>query len=219
MADFFFLMRYAKYILLLFIPALCLNSCTVFKTTPPFLPFSFSPVQHEICFCEVPFTASVDIKSVAARPVHLDFDSLYLSMMDTTVKMYDLPGFNLMTANENLKDFLDEWLHTRYSRGGSSRRGTDCSGFVNSLYRDVYGIKLSRSSYTMINDVVKVPVSELKEGDLVFFKIRGGRISHVGFYLKDHYFVHAARRGGVIISSLDEPYYKRTFYAGGRVRS
>ena len=56
--------------------------------------------------------------------------------------------------------------------------------------------------------------------DLVFFNInnrRGGRASHVGVYLKNDLFVHATTKQGVIISSLNEPYYRRTYIGGGRV--
>jgi len=198
--------------------AISLSSCAFFKAAPPLIPLQIIPYPAESYCCEVPFTNLMNVKPITSSDIHLDFDSLFLSWMDTSTQLFELPGINLMTENEQLKLFLDKWLHTRYRRGGSSRSGTDCSGFVNSLYRDVYGIKLSRSSYTMINDVCKVPKNELKEADLVFFRIRKGRISHVGFYLKDGYFVHSARNGGVIISSLDEPYYKRTYYTGGRVK-
>jgi len=61
-----------------------------------------------------------------------------------------------------------------------------------------------------------VALEELKEGDLVFFKIRKGRISHVGIYLKDGYFAHATTYSGVTVSHLSEKYYTRYFFKGGR---
>jgi lipoprotein Spr len=54
-------------------------------------------------------------------------------------------------------------------------------------------------------------------GDLVFFKIKKNRISHVGVYLGNNKFAHSAVKGGVRIDSLDTPYYKKTFYKGGRL--
>jgi hypothetical protein len=59
----------------------------------------------------------------------------------------------------------------------------------------------------------------LAMGDLVFFKIKKGRISHVGVYLGNDKFVHSSTRRGVIISDLNELYYKRTFFTGGRHKS
>jgi lipoprotein Spr len=58
---------------------------------------------------------------------------------------------------------------------------------------------------------------DLKEGDLVFFKIKSSRITHIGIYLGDRRFAHASSSRGVVISNLDEPYYARHFYRGGRI--
>ena len=57
---------------------------------------------------------------------------------------------------------------------------------------------------------------DLKEGDLVFFKIKSKSISHVGVYLGDNRFAHSST-GGVKISNINEPYYSRYFYKGGRI--
>jgi lipoprotein Spr len=53
----------------------------------------------------------------------------------------------------------------------------------------------------------------------VFFKTKGSRagITHVGVYLCNNKFVHASTNSGVIISDLDEDYYKSKFVCGGRV--
>ena len=58
---------------------------------------------------------------------------------------------------------------------------------------------------------------DLKEGDLVFFKIGSTRVSHVGVYLSNGYFAHATLRRGVMISSLEESYYSKYFSSAGRV--
>ena len=52
----------------------------------------------------------------------------------------------------------------------------------------------------------------------MFFNINKGRISHVGIYLKDNKFIHASSYRGVVVNDLDENYYKRYFYAAGRVK-
>ncbi len=106
----------------------------------------------------------------------------------------------------------------RYRYGGSSpSTGFDCSGFVRWVYREVYGVELPRSSGAMaVIDRPAVALDELKAGDLVFFHIRGRRISHVGIYIGDGRFVHAPRRGGrVRVDALDNSYWKRR-YAGAR---
>ena len=66
----------------------------------------------------------------------------------------------------------------------------------------------------------KVARRNLREGDLVFFSSRKSRrkVAHVGIYLKDGKFVHASTSQGVIVSSLNEPYYRTHWISGGRVR-
>ena len=120
--------------------------------------------------------------------------------------------------NEVLQQKVMEWLGTPYKGGSNSMQGTDCSGFVKMIYKDVFNIELVHSSREMIKHVkVLKKKTELKEGDLVFFKIHRHRISHVGIYLHDGYFVHSSTSNGVEIASLETAYYRKTYYRGGRV--
>jgi lipoprotein Spr len=120
------------------------------------------------------------------------------------------------TSNMKLFHFVYDWIGTPYHFGGSSRKGIDCSAFTKELYSEVFNLDIKRNSrdiFSMVNPVAK---DELKEGDLVFFKIHSRRISHVGIYLGGGRFAHASSRG-VAISSLDDNYYSRYFYRGGRL--
>ncbi len=117
-----------------------------------------------------------------------------------------------------LYEEIKKWNKTRYKYAGNTSKGIDCSGLVKKLCAATYSVKLEGSSKDIFHVVDSIGKSELMEGDLVFFKIRGNRISHVGLYLKDGYFVHASTKLGVIISNLDEPYYKKYYYASGRIR-
>lgn len=113
------------------------------------------------------------------------------------------------------------WLGVPYRYGGNTKAGSDCSGFVWQVYRRVYGKNLERSSDDQAKkDVHKVGKGGLKPGDLVFFRTsrKSKKIDHVGIFLKDGYFVHASTSKGVIVSSLEEDYYKRTWQKGGRVK-
>lgn len=120
------------------------------------------------------------------------------------------------SKEQQLEAFCSEWSGTPYRYGGSSKTGTDCSGFASQLYREVYEISLPRSSGEMAKLSIRVEEKDLRSGDLVFFKINGKTISHVGVYLGDKKFIHASTKRGVIISHLDEEYYRRTFSHGGR---
>jgi hypothetical protein len=125
-----------------------------------------------------------------------------------------------LTCEDNLPlyRYVREWYRTPYRYGGSARTGTDCSGFVCRMHNDLYQLNLPRSSRLMFDQMDKLPKEEsLLVGDLVFFRIRGGTISHVGVYLRDGWFAHAAVRGGVIVSHLTEPYYARTYAGAARL--
>ncbi|WP_210463228.1 MULTISPECIES: C40 family peptidase [Rufibacter] len=116
-----------------------------------------------------------------------------------------------------LLETVADWIGTPYRSGGNTQRGTDCSGFVSKVYKQVYGITLTHSSRSMFHEVSRVSKNALETGDLVFFRRGPGQpIYHVGIYLEDGKFIHAASNGGVMINSLMSPYYKRNFYAAGR---
>jgi len=139
-------------------------------------------------------------------------DSLAYGYYDQTL------GLKLAhTENKSLLQTVTDWLGTPYSYGSNSRRGTDCSGFVSQVFKKVYGITLKRSSRSMFSTVQRVAKTDMKAGDLVFFRHGKGAIYHVGIYLKDNKFAHAATNGGVMVSSLSQPYYQRNFYSAGRV--
>jgi cell wall-associated NlpC family hydrolase len=106
--------------------------------------------------------------------------------------------------------------------GQSSRKGTDCSGFVSVVYKYVYGKGLARSSADMLRLNCR-PVrktAKLREGDLVFFHTsKNSKLpSHVGIYLKNRKFAHASTSRGVTINSLDEAYYRDRWISGGAVK-
>jgi cell wall-associated NlpC family hydrolase len=108
------------------------------------------------------------------------------------------------------------YLGTPYARGGTSRRGLDCSGLVGAVYGEE-GLGMPRTAAQQYGEGVPVAERDLRPGDLVFFRDTYKRgISHVGIYIGDGRFVHAAgRRRGVVVSELSRPYYHLR-YAGAR---
>jgi len=122
------------------------------------------------------------------------------------------------TSNMKLFHFVYDWIGTPYRFGGSSKNGIDCSAFTKQLYSEVFNLDIKRNSRDIFSMVSPVSKDDLKEGDLVFFKIHSRSITHIGIYLGNNRFAHASMKG-VAISSLDEEYYNRYFYKGGRVLS
>jgi cell wall-associated NlpC family hydrolase len=108
------------------------------------------------------------------------------------------------------------FLGTPYRRGGTSRHGLDCSGLVGAVYGE-QGMDLPRTAAEQFSQGTPVADGDLRPGDLVFFRDTYKRgISHVGIFVGDGRFIHAAgRRQGVIVSELARPYFRSRF-AGAR---
>ncbi|MFL9843076.1 C40 family peptidase [Flavobacterium rhizosphaerae] len=111
----------------------------------------------------------------------------------------------------------------RYRTGGTTTDGMDCSGMVYTTFQ-IFDITLPRSSHDQAGEGRKINLSEVRKGDLLFFKNnrRHNRINHVGLVTEvtedgEIKFIHAALHGGVIISSMSETYYTNTFAQANRI--
>jgi NlpC/P60 family len=127
------------------------------------------------------------------------------------------------SSPDSEKEFFNEtmkYVGCNYQKGGSSPAGFDCSGFVKRIYQKILDVALPHNASEQYSSpgFEKIDLYSLKTGDLVFFSTTSKKktlITHVGIYLSDGNFVHAATRNGVIISNLNSPYYKNR-YAGAR---
>lgn len=120
--------------------------------------------------------------------------------------------------NKKLYQFVCDWYGVPYKYGGCDKSGTDCSCLTDNLYTTVYHKKLPRSATEMAKNCEKVASASVKEGDLVFFKINSKDVSHVGVVLRNNKFVHASTSRGVVISDINESYYRKYFYCYGKMK-
>jgi hypothetical protein len=111
-------------------------------------------------------------------------------------------------------------LGVRYKLGGNApETGLDCSGLVRFVFNEVAGLSLPRRSADMsqAGQAIADP-ADLKPGDLVFFRNVGKLISHVGIYIGDNAFVHAAsHRHAVRVDRIDEAHWRTRFVTARRV--
>ena len=122
-------------------------------------------------------------------------------------------------SSSSLEQLARSWIGTPYVYGGSSKSGTDCSGYVMQLYKSHYGISLPHNAGQMYDDSRGSSVSRgsLQEGDLVFFG-SFWKIDHVGIYLKGDRFTHASSSKGVMISPMSDNYWRPKYQGARRFR-
>jgi peptidoglycan endopeptidase LytF len=100
----------------------------------------------------------------------------------------------------------------------SERRGMDCSGLVKALFATLH-IDLPRTSREQFHAGENVAVENLQAADLLFFSSDGVTPDHVGIYIGNNRFVHAAKKAGhVIITALSQPWYVNHFLGARHYR-
>lgn len=121
-------------------------------------------------------------------------------------------------VSKQLNSQLSTWKGTPYRYGGTTRKGVDCSGFVQTTFNHHFKIPLPRTTAQQAKMGDKVSKSDLRAGDLVFFKTgRGENGLHVGIYDKNGTFIHASTSKGVIRSSLDTDYWRKHYWQARRL--
>jgi hypothetical protein len=105
------------------------------------------------------------------------------------------------------------FLGVPYLWGGCAPLGIDCSGFVQLVWR-LNGVPLPRDAHQQAECGADVPLSDIRESDLLFFGEPGGSITHVAICLDGGHMIHAAGGDGVRINSLaDGPYGRLVRFA------
>jgi cell wall-associated NlpC family hydrolase len=128
---------------------------------------------------------------------------------DTPEPAASSPGATALLAAESR-------IGSPYRYGGAGPDAFDCSGLVAYAYKQA-GIKLPRTSSQQYAIARPVPRRDLRPGDLVFFRLAGREVSHVGIYAGDDQFVHAPQSGGKVrMERLDEEWFRERYAGAGR---
>jgi len=149
------------------------------------------------------------------------FDDLIREQEQLLVELRELKSKKGATFNKSkILTNAKKYLGGKYVWGGTKPKGFDCSGYVQYLY-EKEGVALPRTAYEQSKVGMYVSRKELKKGDLLFFltnKKRNIPITHVGMYLGNDKFIHAAsRKKGIIISSLSKSKYGRLYIKAKRI--
>lgn len=125
--------------------------------------------------------------------------------LDTAITMTELLyGEGVSDIRVEIVEYAKQFLGNPYVYGGTSlTKGTDCSGFVQSVFKN-FGVKLSRSSRSQVNDGTKISLSDLLPGDLIFYTNGSGTINHVALYIGGGQVIHASSpKTGIKISKYN----------------
>jgi len=115
-----------------------------------------------------------------------------------------------------LRTEADRWMGTPYRLGGVSSKGIDCSGLVMQMYKRLFDIRLPRTTNKQAKKGVAVGRGQLQSGDLVFFH-PPRKARHVGIYLGGGEFVHTSSSRGVMISHMDDDYWRQAYWQARRL--
>jgi cell wall-associated NlpC family hydrolase len=124
---------------------------------------------------------------------------------------------NAKRVTRILYQHLNEWQGVPYRTGGLSKTGIDCSGSVQTTFLTAFGIRIPRSTELQAAAGYGVPLKKLMAGDLVFFRT-GVKTRHVGIYVENNLFIHASKSSGVMLSCLDDAYWKKKYWKAVRIK-
>ncbi|MFK2822873.1 NlpC/P60 family protein [Arcobacter sp. YIC-80] len=179
---------------------LFLNACNSTKT----LIYKETPKKNIISQIEVPVKPNTINKNIVKNQI---------PNKKTEIEKKVLSNDEII--KKALMQFYNEWKGVRYKFGGNSKKGIDCSAFTQRIFKEKFNIKIPRSTRTQVKVGEKIKKSQLKLGDLVFFKT--GRIDrHVGVYMGNGKFMHASIKG-VKFTKLNKNFYKKAYWTSRRI--
>jgi cell wall-associated NlpC family hydrolase len=155
-------------------------------------------------------------KGITIKTSELKTNKVIQAPSDEETTIDDKVSRGVISKGNEVVNYAYKFLGKPYVYGATGPNSFDCSGLTQYVYNR-FGVNLSRTTYTQVNQGIKVDRSNLRAGDLVFFNTEGS-ISHVGIYIGNGEFIHAPRTGKpVMVSSLADGYYSNKYATARRL--
>src|SRR5690606_28292234 len=152
-------------------------------------------------------------KAEEVKPVKVEREKTAIEELN---EIHDMAMSSFVTK---ILSEAETYLGTPYRFGGTTRKGIDCSSFVQQVF-EMFDYQLPRVSSAQAKEGTEISKEDLRAGDLVFFATTGrGRVSHVGIVHSiredgEIEFIHASSSQGVTVTPLSDSYWtKRYLYA------
>ncbi len=170
------------------------------------------------------------ILKIAAFRLHVIFSFVLIGLVVHHASAKETPAKSQTSdhlgdvplTDKDIQDEMRKHLGVRYKKAGLSEKGFDCSGFVKTVYDEIFGVDLPHQSSQQARapELVDVSRDSLKTGDLIFFSTAGKKngVTHVGIYLSDGKFIHSIGQKGVVVSDLEAPYWTSKIVSAKRLR-
>jgi len=129
------------------------------------------------------------------------------------------PDADSTAAAIKLTTYARSLIGVPYKSGGNSpKTGFDCSGFVGHVFQHTANVSLPHEAQQISRQGLKIKSSQLREGDLVFYKTNNLDYSHVGIYLGNDHFIHAPSSGGSVrVEDMKLDYWKKNYNGARRI--
>lgn len=161
-------------------------------------------------------------RRAAIPPIAWVLVLVFLLLLDGCARKSVIPpvplpdlGLSGEEVKRRLNSQYQEWRGVPYRNGGQSRKGIDCSAFIQLTYRQRFGLKVPRTTRELAA-FGREETTSLRPGDMILFKT-GWRDRHVGIYLENYRFLHVSTSSGVAISKLTDPYWHERYWQTRRL--
>ncbi|MDW3094202.1 MAG: NlpC/P60 family protein [Gammaproteobacteria bacterium] len=127
----------------------------------------------------------------------------------TPAKIYKRSTPVKYSTGHQIVSIAESLIGSPYKYGGASPNGFDCSGLVYYTHRQL-NITVPRTTKQQAQHSANKNLASAKPGDILFFRIYGNNVSHVGIYAGNDQFIHAPKSGKYVsYANINEPYWRQ----------